>query len=150
MRLIIAILLLCCGNLCNSVFASVPMLKIEIQDVWVRPSMGRPNSAAYMMIKNNTNEDIVIYEANSNVANKVEIHQSADDRGVMKMYQIDKLVVPANSTISLKPKSTHIMLMNLKQDLVEGKVVPIILSVEYGNGAKEMVRCDGIVKRPQQ
>ena len=104
--------------------------KLLIKDPWVRPSSGNPNSAAYMQIVNKTNEDIVISGAMSEVANLTELHQSVDDRGVMKMHSVDKLLVPANDTVVLKPKSTHIMLMKLKEDLVEGQVVKITIYTE--------------------
>ena len=103
---------------------------LRILDPWVRPSAGKPNSAAYMQIMNKTNEDIVITGAISEVANSTELHQSADDRGVIKMYAIDKLLVPAHDVVYLKPKSTHIMLMKLKEELEEGQKIKITIYTE--------------------
>jgi copper(I)-binding protein len=104
--------------------------KIQIIDPWVRPSAGKPNSAAYMQIRNKTREDITISGAVAEVANLTELHQSVEDRGIMKMHAVDKLVIPAYDTVVLKPKGTHIMLMKLKENLEEGQVVKITISTE--------------------
>ena len=99
--------------------------KLEVKFPWVRQSMGKPNSAAYMQIRNPTSEPIEIVSAVSDVANSTELHQSIEDRGIMRMHAVDKLVIPAYEIIELKPKGAHIMLMKLKKKLNEGDKVKI-------------------------
>lgn len=103
---------------------------LEVSDSWVRPSVKNPNAAAYMSIKNPNNFDVVITNVICDVANKTEMHQSIDDRGVMKMVSIDKLAVPAGETVVLKPKGLHIMLMKLKNPLKEGENIKLTLMTE--------------------
>ena len=107
---------------------SSDLQKLEIESAWARPSMGKPNSAAYMKIRNTTPNAIEIVSSVSDVANSTELHQSIEDRGIMRMHAVDKLVVPAYETIELKPKGAHVMLMKLKKNLNEGDVVKIILT----------------------
>ena len=96
---------------------------LEITEAWARASIpSNKNSSAYMKVKNNTNEEFVIIAATSpDVANNVELHNSfVDEKGISRMTSIDKVVVPVNSEIEFKTGSMHIMLMNLKKNLVAG------------------------------
>lgn len=93
---------------------------LEISDVWARKSMSsNNNSAVYMKINNPTEQQITIIAASaSRVANNVELHKSfVDEKGVSRMKTIDKIVVPAQSSIELKPGGIHIMLFDLKRSL---------------------------------
>ena len=52
--------------------------------------------------------------ASSPLAEVVEIH-NVKRNGMMKMYPVDSLEVPAKGMVMLKPGGYHIMLINLKQ-----------------------------------
>ncbi|MES2215345.1 MAG: copper chaperone PCu(A)C [Pseudomonadota bacterium] len=106
---------------------------LEVTEAWARSSMPpNNNSAAYMTIQNNTPNSWEIIGATAmGVANNVEIHQSyVDDKGISRMTAVDKLVIPANSKVELKPNGTHIMLMNLQRNLSPGDKISINLIVE--------------------
>ncbi len=106
---------------------------LEITDVWARKSMSpNNNSAAYMKINNPTGEQITIIGASaSRVANNVELHKSfVDEKGVSRMTSIDKIVVPAGSSIELMPGAIHIMLFDLKKNLAEGDKFDITIKIE--------------------
>ena len=114
----------------NSVLADDALL---VSDSWARASLSsNNNSAAYMSIKNTTDKQITIIGASAAViANNVELHKSfVDEKGVSRMTSIDKIVVPANSTIDLEPGSIHIMLFDLKRRLVAGNKFKITLAIE--------------------
>ncbi len=106
---------------------------LEITDIWARKSMSpNNNSAAYMKINNPTAEQITIIGASaSRVANNVELHKSfVDEKGVSRMTSIDKIVVPAGSSIELTPGAIHIMLFDLKKNLSEGDKFDITIKIE--------------------
>jgi periplasmic copper chaperone A len=106
---------------------------IEVSDAWARASLAsNKNSAAYMEINNPTNEQITVLGASAiTVANNVELHKSfVDEKGISRMTSIDKIVVPANSTISLSPGGIHIMLLDLKRKLQTGDNFDIILTID--------------------
>lgn len=48
----------------------------------------------------------------------------------MKMRAIPKLDLPAGKGVRLTPGGNHVMLMDLKQQLKKGDVVPITLKIE--------------------
>ena len=63
-------------------------------------------------------------------AGKAELHESIDDKGVMKMRPIAALDIPAGGTVKLVPGGYHIMLIGLKQAVMAGGQVPITLTFE--------------------
>lgn len=100
-----------------------PMDKIEFINPWARASLSpNNNSAAYLTIKNTSDTEYTLIGAGAmEVANNVELHQSfVDEKGVSKMVSIDKIIIPANSEIVLKPAGMHIMLLDLKKALNAG------------------------------
>lgn len=122
--------------------ASACIKHLEVSDVWARSSSApNHNSAAYMVIKNTSNKDMIITGAETDVAGSVELHETfLDEKGIHKMTHVDKIVVPAQSEIKLKPKHTHIMLMNLNQDLKAGEKFKLTLKVgEAGNKELDVV-----------
>jgi hypothetical protein len=53
------------------------------------------------------------------------------DGGVMRMRQVtDGLEIPANGTVELKPRSLHLMFMQLKAPLEAGASFPVQLQFE--------------------
>lgn len=106
---------------------------LEVSNAWARPSLSsNNNSAVYMTINNPTNKQITILGASAAaVANNVELHKSfVDEKGVSKMTSIDKIVVPAKSSISLAPGGIHIMLFELKRKLNVGDSFKVALAIE--------------------
>lgn len=106
---------------------------LEVTNAWARSSLSsNNNSAAYMAINNPTNKQITILGASAaDVANNVELHKSfVDEKGVSRMTSIDKIVVPAKSSISLAPGGIHIMLFELKRKLNVGDSFKIVLALE--------------------
>lgn len=106
---------------------------IQVTYAWARKSLSpNNNSAAYMKINNPTDKDIVIIGASaSDTANNVELHKSfVDEKGVSRMSTIDKIVIPAKTTVELAPSATHIMLFDLKKNLNAGDKFNIELKIE--------------------
>ena len=105
---------------------------VEAHDYWVRAAMAGGNSAAYMLLHNHGTEDDALISASSDVADAVELHLSqmkAD--GTMEMIQQEKIALPADGEVELKPGSYHVMLIGLKQDLMAGSEITITLTFEH-------------------
>lgn len=90
------------------------------------------NSAAYMIIMNNSDTDNAIVGAATDVATTVELHTVEMDNGVMKMRPVEQIDVPANGQATLQPGGFHVMLLGIKQDLVEGDTVDLTLTFQNG------------------
>lgn len=112
---------------------------IEIDGAYARASIPNvPNSAAFFVIKNNSDKDIAITSANSDIAEKNELHTHIKENKMMKMMKIEKLVVPAKSSLELKSGGDHVMLMGLKKELKAGDEISLELS--FSDGDKKSIK----------
>lgn len=112
---------------------------IEIEGAYARASIPNvPNSAAFFVIKNNSDKDIAITSANSDIAEKNELHTHIKENKMMKMMKIEKLVVPAKSSLELKSGGDHVMLMGLKKELKAGDEISLELS--FSDGDKKSIK----------
>lgn len=130
MKKLIALLLFCASALLAS--------EIKVENPYVRATPPNlPNSAAFMTLKNSSNEAISIVNANSNVSKVVELHTHTMKDGVMKMTQIPKIEVPAKGETVLKPGGLHIMFIGLYKPLKKGEEVE--LTIVLSNGEKQTI-----------
>ena len=112
---------------------------VEIDGAYARASIPNvPNSAAFFVIKNNSDKDIAITNANSDIAEKNELHTHIKENKMMKMMKIEKLVVPAKSSLELKSGGDHVMLMGLKKELKAGDEISLELS--FSDGDKKSIK----------
>lgn len=102
---------------------------VKVDDAWVRGTVAQQKATgAFMRLTPEKNARLVA--ASSPVAGVVEIHEMAMENDVMKMRQIPGLDLAAGRTTELKPGGYHVMLMDLKQQMKGGDVVPITLVFE--------------------
>lgn len=85
------------------------------------------NSAAFMIINNNSDKTINLIDASSDIAARVELHSHIMEDGLMKMRQVEKIEVLAGKQAKLQPGGYHVMFIGLKQDLEVGKLVKLTL-----------------------
>ncbi|XPV67799.1 MAG: copper chaperone PCu(A)C [Halarcobacter sp.] len=119
----------------SSIFAVSALMasQVEIEDAYVRATPpGLPNSAAFLTIKNESDKDVSILNAFSKVSKVVELHTHDMKDGVMKMYRVEKIDVPAKGQTVLKPGGYHIMLIGLNKALKVGE--DVTFSLELSNG----------------
>lgn len=124
----------------SGLFAS----SVEVEDAYARevpPSV--INSAAFMEIENNSNQDIALVRASSDVSKIVELHTHEMKDGMMQMFQVEKIVVPANGKVALKPGGYHVMFIGLNRTLKSGETVELELTFDNG----EKVNVNAPVKK---
>lgn len=96
---------------------------------------GQMNSASFMVLKNTDEKDVTLTSGSSSVAKTVELHNHINEDGIMKMRQVDGINIPALGKESLQPGGYHIMLIGLKQDLIEGQEID--LELEFSDGSNQ-------------
>jgi uncharacterized protein YcnI len=97
---------------------------IEIDAPWSRPASAGGNGAGYLKITNNGTDADVLLGGTSDVADRVEVHEtSIDDKGVASMKKLDAVELKSGQSVELKPAGMHIMFLGLKEPLKEGGVV---------------------------
>ncbi|MDF2182776.1 copper chaperone PCu(A)C [Neptuniibacter sp. CAU 1671] len=111
---------------------------IIIEDAFVRATPpGQSNSAAFMRLKNSSDQAVNLTTAASDVADKVELHGHQHDNGVMRMRQMMSITLPPQTTTALEPGGLHIMLLGLHSPLVAGEQIELNLS--FSNGETQTV-----------
>ncbi|NDJ62015.1 MAG: copper chaperone PCu(A)C [Chloroflexi bacterium] len=89
-------------------------------------------SGVYMEILNRGADDRLIAAA-TDVAGVVEIHETQiDDAGVMRMNPIIGIDLPSRQIVTLQPGGLHVMLMDLRRDLIPGQALRLTLTFESG------------------
>lgn len=105
---------------------------LKIDDPWARPSAGGAKTgAAYFEIENTGTTADRLLSAKTDIAERVELHESIEEGGVAKMQALkDGIEVPAGGEAKLKPRGMHVMLLGLKQRLEEDQSFPMTLTFE--------------------
>jgi len=114
-------------------------------DPWVRGTVAQ-QKATGLFVQLTSAQGAKLVAGNSPVAERVEIHEMTMVNDVMKMRQIDELPLPAGKAVALKPGGYHLMLMDLKQPLAAGAVVPVSLVIEGSDGKRETLTLQAPVR----
>ncbi len=103
-----------------------------VSEPWVRlMPPGMTTTAAYLSVRNSTDEDLRIIAAETPVARRTELHSHFQDAsGIMRMREVAEITVPSLGTVDLEPGGLHLMLIDLFEPLESGQLVPITLYVE--------------------
>ena len=103
---------------------------LTIVHPWARPAAEGQNGAAYLTIKNGSQEPETFISAESPVAEKTEVHETRDENGVMKMRQVKGGVeIKPGASLEFRPGGYHIMLFGLKKALEAGATVPLTITL---------------------
>ena len=109
--------------------SAAALADVTVKESWVRGTTpAQKATGAFMELT--SSEDAVLVSASSPAAGVVEIHSMKMEDGVMKMRAMPKLDLPAGKAVKLAPGSNHVMLMDLKQQMKKGDVVPLTLKIE--------------------
>jgi periplasmic copper chaperone A len=111
---------------------AVPAAAITVEGAFARPSPSEGGAGGvFMTIANNGDAADRLVGAGSPAAKMVEIHETIDDNGVMKMRAVaGGFEIPAGGKLELKPGGKHVMLMGLTTPLMEGGEVEVTLTFE--------------------
>ncbi|MBE0570819.1 MAG: copper chaperone PCu(A)C [Ignavibacteriaceae bacterium] len=104
-----------------------PEDKINIKDAWMRPSSEKMATALYFVIENKSETADTLFQVDSDLAERVEIHETYSEGEMMGMRKVNFIVISAKSSFELKPGAHHVMLMKLKNDIKDGDKGEFIL-----------------------
>ena len=115
--------------------------EITIVDARSRPSpMAAGNGAAYMLLLNGLDEAVQLVSAESAAAEVVELHETMEDDGVMRMVpQPDGFSIPAGGSVELMPGGKHVMLIGLVAPLETGGEIEITFNFDNGESMTTVV-----------
>ncbi len=123
-------------------FSEIAFCKgMSVNDPYVRAiPPGQKISAAFMLLKNNSDKDIDLIKASSDSAKHVELHEHVHEDGMMKMRQVAKISVAAHGQTVLKPGGYHIMLIGLVKPIQPKDMINITL--EFSDGSKQQIKAE--------
>lgn len=101
---------------------------------------GQMTSASFLTLKNDSDKEVALVKAVSDVAQNVELHAHVPKDGMMEMRQVEKISVPANGETELKPGGFHIMLIGLTRKIKDGDMIDI--SLEFDDGSKQAIKAE--------
>jgi copper(I)-binding protein len=120
-----------------SVISNTFAANIEIDQPWVRAAPSNaPVLGVFMTIKNNSASTIKLLEAKSDGYQRVELHRTKKEDGMMKMIKQDYMQVDAKASLQLKPGSWHIMLIDPDKVPAVGESVDLELVFDNGDIVK--------------
>lgn len=141
MNLIKTSLLALCLTVSGGAFAEMP----HIQNVTINPTPpGAKVGAAYLNIFNPTDDVLTLTNVSSTTIGRVEIHKTEIVDDVAKMRKLDKVNVDPEESVAFTHGSYHIMLMDLKEPLMPGDVIPLTFHTSQGDVALEVRVADSI------
>jgi copper(I)-binding protein len=73
-------------------------------------------------------------------ADRIEMHTSSEENGMMKMRPMEHVPLEAGKVFSFEPGGAHLMLIGLRQPLVAGMQFPITLTFERSGTLSTQVR----------
>ncbi len=104
---------------------------VVVQQPWARATpKGAKTGAAYMTLKNNGASVDRLMSATTPVADQVQFHKETEDNGVSRMREVRNVELAPGDKIVFKPGEMHMMLVGLKQPLIEGETLPLTLRFE--------------------
>lgn len=99
-----------------------------VENIWIREAPPTAKVlAAYMTLKNPTDQDIILICADSPTFKSIMFHKTEMVDGLAKMRRADEIIIPANSSFNLAPGGVHMMLMGKKSNLTAGDNVELNL-----------------------
>ena len=112
-------------------FAQSSSIQVENPRAPATPS-GAKTGAVYMTIDNKLSIADRLTGLSSEVAKKLQIHETKMENGIVKMREISGgLPVPAGGSVVLKPGGGyHVMLIDLNKPLKAGETFPVTLVFE--------------------
>lgn len=125
---------------------------ITTRDAWIREAVlpeGSPTadhegheddetssgviSALYLVIENHGDEPVELTGVEADVARVVEIHQTENQNGLMKMRPAESVEIPAGGEVAFEPGGFHIMLIDINRALEPGNEVAVTLLFNTGD-----------------
>jgi periplasmic copper chaperone A len=116
-----------------TLLAPVTFAEILAENAYVRATPpGHTISAAYMQLRNNSDNTVTLQSAHSDSADSVELHKSQQIEGVMRMRPAGPIEIPPQALYRLEPGTEHLMLTGLRHPLNPGERINVRLTFSDG------------------
>lgn len=112
---------------------------IKVEGAWTRATLpGQDMAMVYMDIT--SKQAATIVSVSSSAAKTAEMHTMEHKGGMMKMYQVKSISLPANARLNMNMHGYHLVLNGLTTPLKAGTTVPLTLNIETAD--KRSIKVD--------
>ena len=126
--------------------AASAQAQVDVTDAWARAT-GKGQKATGVFMNLTAKKATRLVGVKSELTPVTEVHEMKMDKDVMKMQAVKVLELPAGQTVSLKPGSYHVMLMDLKAPVAEDSQVVLTLLFEDAAGVKTQKEVKAVAKK---
>lgn len=120
--------------------------QVDVTDAWARAT-GPGQKATGVFMNLTAKKATRLVGVKTELTPVAEVHEMKMDKDVMKMQAVKALDLPAGQTVSLKPGSLHVMLMDLKAPVAEDSHVVLTLLFEDAAGVKTQQEVHAVAKK---
>lgn len=125
-------------------FQADPPTPFQVDHPWARASAGNARNGAVFLTLTGKGAPDRLTGVSSPAAESADLHESIDDKGVMKMRPAAGLDLPPGKPVTLAPGGYHVMLMGLKAPLKTGDTFPLTLRFEHAPAMTVTVTVEAI------
>ena len=106
---------------------------LSAHQAWIRWLPAGLPAAGYLRLDNHTAAPVDLVKVDSPAHySSVSLHRTVTRAGISRMEEVERVAVPAHSSLRLAPGGYHIMLLNPKQTIKPGMHVPVTLRFSDG------------------
>jgi periplasmic copper chaperone A len=115
--------------------------RVSVEKAWVpQPPPGAEVAAAYFTLRNTGHAPAVLVDVSSPLASETMLHETKLIGGESRMRMLERLVIPPGGAVTLTPGAIHVMLAGLRQPLMVGQQVPLVLRFADGQQIRVLAR----------
>lgn len=116
------------------IFSPIALAELDVRDPWIKNLPASvPVRAGYMTIHNPQSKAVSIVSLRSDAFASIEIHQTIEQDGMMRMEQVPSLKIESNSSVQLAPGGLHLMMMNPSEPTQPGDLLEIVIVLDDGS-----------------
>lgn len=105
---------------------------LYVDQAWVRLSANPDSPSAGYFIVHGGPEPVKLLAVTTPAAQRLELHESIDQNGVMKMQPIVTVDIPAKTDVAFAPGGKHMMLWGINEGMKKEGKLP--LTFIFSNG----------------
>lgn len=117
-----------------------------VDQAWIRVSPNADNPSAGYFTVHGGEAPVTLRGVLTDRAQRVEMHESVEQGGMMTMRPVESVDVPAKGTVVFAPGGKHIMLWGVNPAAVEQGKMP--LTFLFSNGDRIIV--DAVIQKPKE
>ncbi|MCO5142034.1 MAG: copper chaperone PCu(A)C [Oligoflexia bacterium] len=114
------------------IFTTHAQAKTEMtisEGIIYNPMKGSIATAGYGVLKNESNQDVLVKIISAEGFKTVELHETKMADGMMQMNKVESFRIEKKSSFTFEQGGNHIMLFNATKEFKENDLVPVTFKI---------------------